>query len=88
MSALLSAVFGSAKFDTNAHTRSQNDSRSLFNMLNEHLKTRTVLVGQTITAADLAVASKLVYAFRFVFDEKFRTAFVNLTRWFSFITAQ
>ena len=63
-----------------------NDIQPLFALLNEHFKTRTVLVGQKISIADISMASCLVNAFKFIFDEKFRNSYINLTRWFNFVS--
>lgn len=62
--------------------------KSLLNLLNEHLKTRTVMCGFKVTIADVAVAAQLNYLFQFVIDEKLRNGCVNVARWFSFISAQ
>jgi glutathione S-transferase len=44
--------------------------KSLLNYLNEHLKTRSVLVGYQISVADLSVAADLFYVWQFLVDEK------------------
>jgi glutathione S-transferase len=58
------------------------------NLLNEHLKTRTLLCGYRVSIADVAVAAPLHNMFSFLLDEKFRNSVVNVTRWFSFISGQ
>ena len=48
-----------------------------------HLLTRTFLVGERLSAADVSVALNLVAAFRHVLDTKARKQLVNVTRWFN-----
>lgn len=81
-------VFGSMAFNSGLQTRAVNDLKSLLNFLNEHLKTRTVLVGYKISIADVSVAAHLAYAYQFLIDENMRKTCVNVTRWFSFVSGQ
>lgn len=56
--------------------------------MNDHLKTRTYLVGERVTLADLSLASDLLLAYQHVADEAFRKPFENLNRWFQTIVNQ
>jgi elongation factor 1-gamma len=51
-------------------------------VLDDKLKLNTYLVGKQLSIADVTVASALWYPMRFLFDQKFRTPFANLNRWF------
>jgi len=64
---------GKAKFDT----------KKALKVLEEHLKSRTFMVGRAITLADIALVSALVYPMKMVFDAKFRAQFPSVTRWFT-----
>jgi len=50
--------------------------------LDGYLLSRTFLVGETISLADIVVAVQLVPLFRLVFDLQFRQPFTNVVRWF------
>lgn len=52
-------------------------------MLENHLETKTFLVGNKITLADITIVSSLVYPFKFVADAAYRTPFPNVMRWFT-----
>ena len=52
-------------------------------ILNNHLQTRTYLVGEQITLADICVVSALVYPMKLVCDKNYLKPFGNVVRWFS-----
>ncbi len=56
--------------------------RRAFGTLERHLTSRTYLVGDKVTLADIVVVSSLVYAFKFLLDPAFRAPFPAVTRWF------
>merc|ERR1739840_72627 len=56
--------------------------------LNDHLLTRTFLVGERVTLADIAVACTLVNLYKQVLDPSFRKPFLNVTRWFTTVINQ
>lgn len=68
--------------------RAKDDLKRVFSFLNEHLKTRTFLVGERLSLADVAVAADLLLAYEHVADEKFRKPFVNTNRWFTTVVNQ
>jgi len=68
--------------------RAKDDLRRIFACLNEHLKTRTFLVGERLSLADVALAADLLLAFRHVADEQFRKPFANVNRWFQTVVNQ
>lgn len=51
-------------------------------VLNAHLLTRTYLVGERISLADISVACTLLNLYKYVLDPNFRKPFVNVNRWF------
>lgn len=57
--------------------------RSVLSTLDNHLKTRTFLVGERLSLADIVLASDLVLLYQNVLDAKFRGQFVNTLRWFT-----
>lgn len=56
--------------------------------LNNYLLTRTYLVGESVTIADICLVCSLSVGFRTVFDSKFRKPFGNVQRWFRTVTRQ
>lgn len=65
----------------------ENQVRS-FKTLNEHLATRTFLVGERITAADLLLAAILQQAFRINFDAALRSELYHVVRYAETIVNQ
>lgn len=51
--------------------------------LNAHLLTRTYLVGERISLADISVACTLLQLYTHAFDPVFRAPFENVNRWFN-----
>jgi len=71
-----------------ATQKAKGDIRKSLDYLNKHLNTRTFLVGERITLADIVVASSLVYLYQRVLDTPFRKQFVNANRWFLTVVNQ
>jgi len=57
-------------------------------ILHNHLNTRTFLVGERISLADIVVAMTVLRLYTMVFDPGFRKPFGNVTRWFLTIVNQ
>merc|ERR1712176_433963 len=57
-------------------------------MGNDHLLTRTFLVGERLSLADIAVACTMLSLYTQVLDPEFRKPFVNVTRWFNTVVNQ
>merc|ERR1719427_1987321 len=68
--------------------RSKADLLGRLAVLDKQLVTRTFLVGERISLADIGMALNLLPAFTQVLDENFRTSHRNLTRWFNTIINQ
>jgi len=62
--------------------RAKEDLKKVFQFLNDYLKTRTYLVGERLSLADVSLACDLLLAYQYVADESFRQPFGNLNRWF------
>lgn len=71
-----------------ATNKAQNDVKKVLSILDSHLVTRTFLVGNSVTLADVAVATALVQLYQLVLDPTFRKEFVNTNRWFVTIVNQ
>lgn len=79
---------GLMPFNKVAHERAQEDVKKFLTLLNAHLLTRTYLVGERITLADISVACTLLQLYKNVLDAEFRAPYVNANRWFNTIINQ
>jgi len=71
-----------------ATSKAQADIKKALDFLNGQLSTRTFLVGERVTIADIVVAMSLFYLFQKVLDVNFRKPYTNVTRWFTTIVNQ
>merc|ERR1712156_989906 len=56
--------------------------KKCLSLLNGFLETRTFLVGERVTLADIALACNMLMLYAQVMDPKFREPFGNVNRWF------
>merc|ERR1712154_473768 len=66
----------------------KEDVKVAMNTLIDHLLTRTFLVGERLTLADIAVATTMLSLYKQVLDPAFRKPFVNVTRWLTTVVNQ
>lgn len=57
-------------------------------VLNSQLLTKTYLVGERITLADIVVATSLLQAYETVLDPSARASYPNVNRWFTTLVNQ
>jgi elongation factor 1-gamma len=88
MHAWLGPIFGYGKFNAEATENAKKNLVRALTALNDVLTQNTFLVGEAITAADLAVCFSLVNGYRVVFDGKFRKPFPAVNRWFTTLIRQ
>jgi len=81
-------TLGIMQFNKNATERAKEDIKAALKTLNDHLLTRTFLVGERVTLADIAVACTLLSLYKQVLDPAFRGSFGNVNRWFTTIINQ
>merc|ERR1711902_371876 len=81
-------TLGIMQFNKTATERAKEDVKSALKTLNDHLLTRTFLVGERLTLADIAVACTLLNLYKHVLEPDFRKPFVNVTRWFNTVVNQ
>merc|ERR1711887_247358 len=81
-------TMGIMQFNKNATDRAKEDIKSALKTLNDHLLTRTFLVGERVTLADIAVACTMLSLYKQVLDPAFRKPFLNVTRWFTTVINQ
>merc|ERR1719439_94207 len=81
-------TMGIMQYNKNATDRAKEDVKAALKTLNDHLLTRTFLVGERVTLADIAVACTLLNLYKQVLDPSFREPFMNVTRWFTTVINQ
>lgn len=79
---------GLMSIDQKATKKAKADLLNNMKILDAHLSTKTYMVGERITIADIALASALVECYRRVFDEASRKKFAHVTRWFTTLINQ
>lgn len=80
--AWLYPIFGIVPQNVQATKQAKGDIRAALGVLNEHLSTKTFLVGERLTLADICVAMSVYSLYKMVLDSGFRKAFQNTNRWF------
>jgi len=81
-------ILGIVQFDKKSFDRSKDDVKAALSVLNAYLLTRTYLVGERISLADISVACNLLLLYTHVLEPSFRKAFVNVNRWFTTVVNQ
>jgi elongation factor 1-gamma len=75
-------IHGLSKYNHQVVESAMKDVPVALAFLEAHLATRTFLVGQCVTGADIACALAMLDASTVVFDGAFREPFPNVFRWF------
>jgi len=75
-------------FHKEATEKAKGDIKKAMTILNTHLNTRTFLVGERISLADISVAMTLYRLYQLVMDPGFRKPFGNVTRWYLTVVNQ
>merc|ERR1711884_939569 len=81
-------TLGIMQFNKTQTDRAKEDIKAALKTLNDHLLTRTFLVGERVTLADIAVACTMISLYKQVLDPAFRKPFGNVTRWFTTVVNQ
>jgi len=81
-------ILGYLEYNAEATNLAKGDIRKVLQIINEHLSTRTFLVGERISLADIVVSTSLVYLFKHVLDVGFRKPFAHVLRWFNTLINQ
>jgi len=86
--ALVFPCLGLIQFNKQANEKAKEEIKRIFAALNQHLLTRTYLVGERVTLADISVATNLVQLYQLVLEPSFRDQFPNVNRWFTTLINQ
>jgi elongation factor 1-gamma len=76
------------QFNKEQVTKAKGEVERLLAVLDTVLLTRTYLVGERVTLADITVFTTLVDLYKNLLDEETRKPFVNVNRWFDTILHQ
>merc|ERR1711931_159935 len=79
---------GIMQFNKGNTERAKEDVQKALGALDAHLLTRTYLVGERISLADISVCCTLLHLYQYVMDPNFRKRFVNANRWFTTMVNQ
>merc|ERR1712121_408995 len=81
-------TMGIMQYNKTATERAKEDIKAALKTLNDHLLTRTFLVGERLSLADIAVACTMLSLYTQVLDPAFRKPFTNVNRWFTTVVNQ
>ncbi|KAJ0049847.1 hypothetical protein NL108_005151, partial [Boleophthalmus pectinirostris] len=81
-SAWVFPTLGIMQFNKQATEQAKEDVKRVLTVLNQHLNTRTFLVGERISLADITVACSMLWLYKQVLEPSFRQPYVNVNRWF------
>lgn len=66
----------------------KEDINKALTALNSHLLTRTYLVGERLTLADICVAMTLLHLYQYILEPELRKPYQNVNRWFQTVIYQ
>jgi elongation factor 1-gamma len=79
---------GIMQFNKQGTEHAKDEVKAALSVLNNHLETRTYLVGERISLADISVACNLLLLYQWVLDPEFRKPYANTNRWFTTLVNQ
>jgi len=81
-------ILGIIQYNKQAVEQAKAELKKTCTALNNYLLTRTYLVGERITLADIVVACNFLHLYEHVCDEGNRKPYPNLNRWFTTLINQ
>ena len=75
-------TLGILQYNKQATEKAKEQVKSVLSLMNNHLLTRTFLVGERVTQADISMACNLLMLFVNVLEPNFREPYGNVNRWF------
>jgi elongation factor 1-gamma len=79
---------GITQFNKQETENAKTQMKKVLTVLDNYLKTKTYLVGERISQADIALCCDLLLAYQYVLEPAFRSPYVNVNRWFSTLINQ
>ncbi|CAB4032463.1 Elongation factor 1-gamma [Paramuricea clavata] len=81
-------TYGIMQYNKQATDKAMDEIKKCLAYLNDHLLTKTYLVVEQITLADITVACNLLMLYRQVLEPAFRAPYGNVNRWFTTVINQ
>lgn len=81
-------ILGILQYNKASVDRAKEDIKTYMKALNTHLLSKTYLVGERLSLADISVACTLLQLYTNAFDPEFRKPFQNVNRWFTTVVNQ
>jgi len=81
-------TLGLMQYQKPATEKAMEDIKKCMSVLNNTLLTKTFLVGERVTLADIAVCCNLVLLYKQVMEPSFRAPYGNVNRWFTTLINQ
>uniref|UniRef100_A0A673KD25 Elongation factor 1-gamma-like n=2 Tax=Sinocyclocheilus rhinocerous TaxID=307959 RepID=A0A673KD25_9TELE len=81
-SAWVFPTLGIMQFNKQATEQAKEEVKRVLAVLNQHLNTRTFLVGERVSLADITVVCSLLWLYKQVLEPAFRQPYPNVSRWF------
>jgi len=85
---LVYPCMGILQFNKNNNERAKDELKHILQLLDNYLRTRTYLVGERITLADITIACDLLLLFQWIIEPSIRETYQNVARWFSTLINQ
>jgi len=81
-------TLGLMQYNKQATEKAMEDVKKCLTVLNNVLLTKTFLVGERVTLADISVGCNLLMLYKQVMEPSFRAPFTNVNRWFMTVVNQ
>mmetsp|Transcript_16955 Transcript_16955/g.25503 ORF Transcript_16955/g.25503 Transcript_16955/m.25503 type:complete len:438 (-) Transcript_16955:259-1572(-) len=81
-------IIGYMPYNATAYAKAKEHVTKALSTLDAHLLDKTYIVGDSLTLADITIASALVYPAKLAMDPSFRAQFPNVMRWFDLCVHQ
>jgi len=79
---LVYPCMGILQFNKQNNERAKDELKHILQLLDNYLRTRTYLVGERITLADITIACDLLLLFQWIIEPSIREPHPNVSRWF------
>ncbi|XP_046749679.1 elongation factor 1-gamma [Diprion similis] len=81
-------LLGLMQYNKQTVEHAKDDVNKALTALNSHLLTRTYLVGERLTLADISVATTLLHLYQYILEPSLRKPYQNVNRWFQTVIYQ
>ncbi|XP_015511533.1 elongation factor 1-gamma [Neodiprion pinetum] len=81
-------LLGLMQYNKQTIEHAKDDVKKALTALNSHLLTRTYLVGERLTLADISVATTLLHLYQYILEPSLRKPYQNVNRWFQTVIYQ